>query len=378
MTTKIQQRVRTTASPLGKEIIRLADIANLSVPDVARLVDLDHTTIYKAICNPSWAPRPRTHDKLQAFGVSETQLSERGIADGSHRRRGWHPCRKCGESIPSHRTYCSQGCFDDEWQVRLPPAAFRDSLRKKVVAAINASGLKVYPWAEQHGLHAQNFANWLRDPERKLYRRNLVRLAAPLGLSEEETVALAGGAVEEWRAKRIQELRMPPPKLRRHLNRIRQIPRSAAARAAISKRQRGKPAAPGQMDATIRISRSLSGRLRQQIVMFRVNHGHYPVGKELRDLALYANEKYQVGNLTFVQAEMKQAISRLSGGKARRGRKAYYDHLEICKRRRVGEAWAVIAQAVAVDATQGETIRPAHALWHSRKKIPPCLTPARP
>lgn len=377
-TPRISQRFRDAPTPLGEKILEFADANNTSLVGVARMIGIDHHVIHRAVVSPSWTPYPKIRALIcETLRISEDDLTALGVADGSsHRRRRWHPCRKCGTPIPPRRTYCSQGCFDTEWRVSLPPAAFRDPLRTKVLAGINASGLKVYPWAEQYGLHAQNFANWLRDPKRKLSRRNLMRIAAPLGLGEEETIALAGGTVEEWRGERIQELRMPLPKLRRHLNRIRQIPRSAAARAAISERMRGRAQTQSQHDAVMRDSHSLSGRLRRMMVGYKVVLGHYPNGDRLDELAARANDRYAVGDVTSVKSQMAGIINRLSGGKDRRGRKAYYDHLEICKRRRAGRTWAVIAQAVPDHAIGPETVRPAHALWHSRKKTPPCLPPS--
>ena len=376
-TPQIKQRFRDIATPLGEKILEFADANNLSLVGIARKLKIDHHIIYSATTKPVWSPQQKTRSLLcEMLGLTGDDLTALGVVDGSPQRLPRHPCRKCGKPIHPRRTYCSQDCFDDDWQVRLPPAAFRDPLRVKVLAAINASELKVYPWAEQHGLHAQNFADWLRDPERKLFRRNLGRLTSPLGLSEDEVLTLAGGTAEEKRAEHIQSVRLPLPKLQKHLNRIRRLPRSDEVRAAISKRMKGRPQTPSRQAAIIRDSHSLSGRLRRMVVAYKVGRGHYPEGDELLRLAIRANNKYAVGNQALVQAEMGQTISRLSGAKVRRGRKTHYGHLEICARRRADETWAVIAEAVAGHATQAETVRPAHALWHSRKKIPPCLTPA--
>lgn len=368
----IKQRFRDNATPLGEEILEFADANNKSLVGVARMIGIDHHVIYRAVASPSWTPTPKIRALLcETLRISEGDLTALGVgvADGSHRwQRPRNPCRKCGKPIPPHRTYCSRDCFDTEWRVSLPPAAFRDPLRTKVLAAINASGLKVYPWAEQRGLHAQNFANWLRDPERKLFRKNLERLAGPLGLSGDEVLTLAGGTAEEKRAEHIQSVRLPLPKLRKHLNRIRHLPISDEARANLRKLAKGRRMPQAALDASLRDSHSLSGRLRRMVVAHKVNHGHYPEGDTLDELAARANDRYAVGDVAFVKSQMAGIINRLSGGRDRRGRKPHYNHLEICGRRRAGEKWAMIAGDLASDASA----RTAHAQWHRTQKAPPC------
>lgn len=171
--------------------------------------------------------------------------------------------------------YCSAKCRADADR-RLRPGN-KNPLQLRCLNYINANGLTIVAFMQETGLGLHTFYNWMKSKDTTTSRDNIARLAAVLGITEEQAIEEAGGITAEQRrsimARRIiYEGRLTggntPESRRKAAASQRGQPRSLEAREKARRTMQGSPMAARARGRLVAWLASPQGRLVHRLLPF--------------------------------------------------------------------------------------------------------------